>query len=101
MRCDLHVHSSHSGPLDTPVAGGLEQHRYYFTLQLFEGARAPGMNLVMITDHDIISCAVLIADRPGVVVGEEETVALGDGPIIYFSVWGIDERVNEIIQRLR
>ena len=64
MRCDLHVHSRHSGPVDLP---GLRPLRA--TSRTRSRARSTtrragaGMDLVTLTDHDSIAGALELA-RP-------------------------------------
>ena len=65
-------------------------------------AKARGMDLVTITDHDEISGALSLADRPDVIVGCEVTgVFPDDGVKVHLNVFGIDAAQHREIQRLR
>ena len=69
---------------------------------VYRRARARGMDLVTITDHDQISGALTIADRPDVIVGCEVTgVFPNDKVAVHLGVLGINETKHREIQRLR
>jgi predicted metal-dependent phosphoesterase TrpH len=101
MRCDLHVHSVHSGPVDLPLLRHFAHESYSEPGDVFATARARGMDFVTLTDHDTISGALAIAHRPEVFVGEEVTVVLPGARVLHVCVWGIEERDHERIGRLR
>ncbi len=54
MRCDLHVHTLHSGPPDLPALRHLSRECYSEPLAVYETAKRRGMDLVTITDHDTL-----------------------------------------------
>ena len=59
---------------------------------VYRRAKARGMDLVTITDHDEIDGALTIADRPDVIVGCEVTgVFPDDGVRVHLNVLGITE----------
>ncbi|ODS52648.1 MAG: hypothetical protein ABS36_16505 [Acidobacteria bacterium SCN 69-37] len=65
-------------------------------------AKARGMDLVTLTDHDVIAGALAIADRPDVIVGCEVTgVFAGDGVRVHLGVLGLNEAQFADIERLR
>jgi predicted metal-dependent phosphoesterase TrpH len=65
-------------------------------------ARARGMDLVAITDHDQISGALALGHHPDVVVGCEVTAVFpNDGVNVHINVLDIAERQHREIQRLR
>src|SRR5262245_16188582 len=69
---------------------------------VYRRAKHRGMDLVAITDHDTISGALLIADRPDVIVGCEVTgVFPNDGVRVHLGVIGLNEAQHREIQRLR
>jgi predicted metal-dependent phosphoesterase TrpH len=76
MRCDLHVHSKHSGPPDLALLRHLGRECYSEPVAVYETALRRGMDLVTLTDHDSIAGAQEIAHRPEVFVSEEVTVLL-------------------------
>ena len=61
MRCDLHVHSWHSGRAEVPVLEHVGRECYSPPLEVHERARRRGMDLVTLTDHDTIDGALSLA----------------------------------------
>ena len=101
MRCDLHVHSRHSGSANVPLLPGWLE-CYSEPEAVYETARRRGMDIVTLTDHDSVTGALLLRERrPGTFVSEEVTVLLGGGRELHFGVYGIDERQHEEITRRR
>jgi predicted metal-dependent phosphoesterase TrpH len=101
LRCDLHVHSRHSGPATVPVLGLLAQECYSTPQQVYEEARRKGMDLVTLTDHDTIAGALELAGRPDTFVSEEVTCLLPEGRQLHLGVFDISERQHEVISRRR
>lgn len=101
IRCDLHVHSVHSGRVNLPVLKSVANDSYSEPLAVYETARRRGMQLVTLTDHDTIAGALEIAHLPGTFVSEEVTVELPGGRQLHVNAFGIDERQHERIARLR
>jgi predicted metal-dependent phosphoesterase TrpH len=101
VRCDLHVHSVHSGRVSLPVLKSLANDSYSDPVAVYETARRRGMDLVTLTDHDTIAGNLAIAHLPGTFVSEEVTVELPGGRQLHVNVFGIDERQHEHIARLR
>jgi predicted metal-dependent phosphoesterase TrpH len=97
MRCDLHVHSCHSGPATLPVIGQFAKECYSEPLEVYEVARRRGMDLVTLTDHDTIAGALEIASQPGTFVSEEVTCLLPEGRELHLGVFGIDEAQHQQI----
>ena len=64
MRCDLHVHSRHSGAADLGPLGLLADESYSDPRAVYGEARRRGMDLVTLTDHNTIAGAVEIASLP-------------------------------------
>jgi predicted metal-dependent phosphoesterase TrpH len=105
LRADLHVHSWHSRH-----AGNLRflQSRdcYSKPANVYRVAKARGMDLVTITDHDSIDgCLELLDCRPGaddIFISEEVSCLLPDGDIqVHLGVYGTNERLHREIQPLR
>jgi predicted metal-dependent phosphoesterase TrpH len=69
--------------------------------RLYRLAKARGMDLVTITDHDSISGALTIADREDVIVGCEITAVFPDGMRCHIGVLGITEAQHREVQKLR
>lgn len=92
MRCDLHVHSWHSGAADVPVLGSVGRECYSDPLEVHERALARGMDLVTLTDHDTIDGALSLAHLDDSFVSEEVTLVLEGGRQLHVNVFGIDPR---------
>jgi predicted metal-dependent phosphoesterase TrpH len=102
MRLDLHVHTYHSGHTTIYPLSLIMKESYNSPDGVYRRAKAKGMDLVTITDHDRIDGALTIADRPDVIVGCEVTgVFPNDGVTVHLGVLGITEAQHREIQRLR
>jgi predicted metal-dependent phosphoesterase TrpH len=109
MKADLHVHSYHSGyNHDLPFL----RSRDCFTPPevVYRTAKARGMDLVTITDHDSIDGCLELLDRhpdlPDFIIGEEISCwlpgATGAAPIeVHLGAYGMTERAHREIQPLR
>jgi predicted metal-dependent phosphoesterase TrpH len=100
MRCDLHVHSKHSGSAGVPLLPGWLE-CYSEPAAVYDTARARGMDLVTLTDHDSIEGALALRNRPNTFVSEEVTVVLDGGRELHFGVYGIDETQHAQIESRR
>lgn len=105
MKADLHVHSWHS-----TKSGSLRFLRshdcYSDPVDVYRTARARGMDLVTITDHDSIDgCLELLnrcPDLENFVPGEEVSCRFPDGDIeVHLGVYGITESLHRELQPLR
>ena len=102
MKVDTHVHTFHSGNTSLYPLKYLLRESYNSPEGVYRRAKARGMDLVAITDHDSISGALTIADRPDVIVGCEVTgVFPEDGVRVHLGVLGITEGQHREMQRLR
>jgi predicted metal-dependent phosphoesterase TrpH len=102
VKLDLHVHTVHSGATTIYPLDRVMNESYNTPDGVYRRAKARGMDLVTITDHDRIAGALEIADRPDVLVGCEVTgVFHGDGVAVHLGVLGISEAQHREIQRLR
>ncbi len=102
MKVDTHVHTVFSGASTIRGLGRLLRECYNSPEGVYRRAKARGMDLVAITDHDAIDGALTLADRPDVIVGCEVTgVFPEDGVRVHLGVLGLNESQHRDIQRLR
>ena len=103
-RCDLHLHTRYSSWSHARVLRARDS--YSQPADVFDRAKAAGMDYVAITDHDSIEGALrLLDDRPDraaeIIVGEEvETVLPDTGQRLHVNVFGLDEAAHREVQRL-
>src|ERR1035438_2780618 len=71
MRCDLHVHTRHSGMCTIPVLRKVCRESYNDPLAVYEKLKRLGMDLVTVTDHDSIDAAVTLRSKPDFFLSEE------------------------------
>ncbi len=105
VRVDLHCHSTFS---DETLAWlpGVVYHPLCEPEEVYDQAKARGMDFVTITDHDTIDGCKALLDRRGALAdfffGEEVTATFPeDGTIIHVNVFDHDEAQHREIQRLR
>ena len=105
LRADLHLHSCHSG-----FAGHMRFLRaldcYSRPDDVYATAKARGMDLVTITDHDSIDGCLEYLDRhpdaPDFFVSEEIECRFPDVALkVHIGAYGIDETIHREIQQLR
>ena len=102
MRADLHVHTRYSGPSTLPGLGRVLRESYNTPEQVYRLAKARGMDLVAITDHDAIGGALALGDRGDVIVGCEVTAEFPDEPFcVHLNVLDITETQHDEVQRRR
>jgi predicted metal-dependent phosphoesterase TrpH len=102
VKLDLHVHTHYSGNTTIYPLNLIMKESYNSPEGVYRRAKARGMDLVTITDHDQIDGALTIADRPDVIVGCEVTCCFpNDGVRVHLGVLGITESHHREIQRLR
>ena len=102
MKLDTHVHTFHSGATSIYPLQRILRESYNTPEGVYQMAKRRGMGMVAITDHDQISGALAIADRPDVLVGCEVTgVFPDDGVKVHLNVFGLNERQHREIQSLR
>jgi len=104
-RMDMHVHSCHSSEAIPGVSGVLFSPKET-PEELYDRAKARGMDFVTITDHDTIDgCLDFVARRPGVcdfVVGEEVSSELPvSGLTVHINVYGHSLSQHDELQRRR
>jgi predicted metal-dependent phosphoesterase TrpH len=105
LKADLHVHSWHS-----TVNGDLpflkSRDCYSDPVDVYRTAKARGMDIVTITDHDSIDgCLELLSRMPGVddfIIGEEVSCRMPEGDIeVHLGVYGMTEVLHRDLQPLR
>lgn len=104
-RIDLHCHSSYSDETIRGL-GTIVFHPLLSPREVYERAKAAGMDFVTITDHDTIDgCKALLDecdDLPDFIVGEEVSATFPeDGTIVHVNVFDHDEAQHAEIQRRR
>ena len=73
MKLDTHVHTFHSGYSTIRSLHFFVRECYNTPEAVYRVAKARGMDLVVVTDHDEISGALALGDRPDVIAGSEVT----------------------------
>jgi predicted metal-dependent phosphoesterase TrpH len=102
LKLDAHVHTFHSGMTTLYPLSLIMRESYNTPEGVYRRAKARGMDLVAITDHDTISGALTIADRPDVIVGCEVTASFPQDDVdVHLNVLDISEAQFAEIDRLR
>ena len=71
MRCDLHVHTIHSGMCTVPLLNRICRESYNDPLEVYHLLKQRGMNLVTVTDHDSIDSVEPLRHYPDFFLSEE------------------------------
>jgi glycosyltransferase involved in cell wall biosynthesis/predicted metal-dependent phosphoesterase TrpH len=104
VRMDTHVHSSASSKPVIAAAGIVGAPESYSDPErVFEQAKARGMDLVTITDHDTIAGAMTLVHKnyPDFVVGQEVSVRFPeDQCLLHVLVWNLTPELDEQITTL-
>lgn len=104
-RCDMHVHSSHSAhPSEWFLQRIGTRESYTSPEQVYESAKAQGMDFVTLTDHNCIDGALWLREHhpDDTFTGVEVTAYFPeDGAKIHVLVYGLDEAQFEVIDRIR
>src|SRR5438874_2009629 len=101
MRCDLHVHTRHSGMSTIPVLRAVCRESYNQPLAVYEKLKNAGMDLVTVTDHDSIDAVEGLRSYPDFFLSEEVTCTLPSGAALHIGVYDITERDHIELQRRR
>lgn len=102
MKLDMHVHTRHSGYSTIWPLHRIMRESYNTPEGVYQLTRANGMDLVTITDHDTISGALEIADRPDVIVGAEVTAKFPDDNVsVHLNMFGLTPATFAEVDRLR
>ena len=101
MRCDLHVHTRHSGMCNIPGFQRLCRESYNDPEAVYRTLKGRGMDLVTVTDHDSIDSAEHLRRYPDFFLSEEVTCTTPSGTEIHVGAYGIEERHHVELQRRR
>jgi predicted metal-dependent phosphoesterase TrpH len=101
MRCDLHVHTIHSGMCSIPLLNRICRESYNDPHELYATLKARGMDLVTVTDHDSINAAEALRHHPDFFLSEEVSCEMSSGTSVHVGVYGIEERDHIELQRRR
>jgi predicted metal-dependent phosphoesterase TrpH len=101
MRCDLHIHSTASGPCNTPGLSRICLESYNDPQQVYNRLKHLGMSAVTITDHDSIDAVEALRKYPDFFLSEEATVRMPSGTEMHLGVYNMSERDHVEIQRRR
>jgi len=101
MRCDLHVHTIHSGMCTVPVFNKICRESYNDPLDLYQILKRKGMDLVTVTDHDSIGAVEALRKHPDFFLSEEVSCLTPSGTRIHVGVYDINERDHVELQRRR
>ena len=105
LRADLHVHTWYSRTTATSPSSA-RAIAIPTPEAVYAVAKARGMDLVAITDHDTIDGALALVERMpdarDIIVGEEVSCWLPDGGIeVHLGVYGMTESLHRELQPLR
>lgn len=101
MRCDLHVHTVHSGMSTMPVLRHFCRECYSEPEAVYEKLKRSEMDLVTITDHDSIDVLGDLGHHPDFFLSEEVTCTMPSETEVHLGVYDINERQHIEIQRRR
>jgi predicted metal-dependent phosphoesterase TrpH len=102
VKLDTHVHTFYSGYSTIFPLNRFLRECYNTPEGVYQVAKARGMDLVVITDHDEIEGALSLAHCPDVIVGSEVTgVFADDGVKVHLNVFGLSDSQHREVQRLR
>lgn len=103
MRCDLHVHTRHSGMCNVPVPlmGLICRECYSHPDAVYETLKDRGMDFVTVTDHDSIDAVERLRHHADFFLSEEVSCITPSGTEIHVGVYGIEERHHLELQERR
>src|SRR5262249_42430200 len=99
MKCDLHVHTIHSGMCTVPLLKRICRESYNDPHQLYATLKRRGMDLVTVTDHDSIDAVEPLRRYPDFFLSEEVSCVTSSGTHLHMGVYGIEERHHVELQR--
>jgi predicted metal-dependent phosphoesterase TrpH len=99
MRCDLHVHTIHSGMCTVPLFDRICRESYSDPEEVYETLKRRGMELVTVTDHDSIDSVERLRRHPDFFLSEEVSCRTSSGTHLHIGVYGIEERDHIQLQR--
>ena len=101
MRCDLHVHTLHSGMCSIPLMNRICRESYNEPQAVYETLKRRGMDLVTVTDHDSADIVEELRRYPDFFLSEEVTCHTPSGTELHMGVYDIKERHHIELQRRR
>ncbi len=101
MKCDLHVHTVHSGMCTVPVFRRICRESYSDPDEVYATLKRRGMDLVTVTDHDSIDSSEQLRRHPDFFLSEEVTCHTSRGTELHMGVYDIRERDHVELQRRR
>ena len=101
MKCDLHVHTVHSGMCTVPVFKRICRESYSDSDEVYATLKRRGMDLVTVTDHDSIDSSERLRRHPDFFLSEEATCHTSRGTELHVGIYDIEERDHVEIQRRR
>jgi predicted metal-dependent phosphoesterase TrpH len=101
MKCDLHVHTLHSGMCTVPVLDRVCRESYNHPRQVYETLKCRGMDLVTVTDHDSIDAVEPLRKHPDFFLSEEVSCSTSSGSQLHMGVYDIEERHHIGLQSRR
>ena len=99
MKCDLHVHTIHSGMCTIPLLDRICRESYNDPDALYDTLKRRGMDLVTVTDHDSIDAVEPLRSRPDFFLSEEVSCSTTAGTRLHMGVYDIEERHHADLQR--
>jgi predicted metal-dependent phosphoesterase TrpH len=99
MKCDLHVHTVHSGMCTIPLLSRICRESYNDPREVYALLKRRGMGLVTVTDHDSIDAVESLRRYPDFFLSEEVTCRTSAGTSLHMGVYGIEERHHVELQR--
>jgi predicted metal-dependent phosphoesterase TrpH len=99
MKCDLHVHTIHSGMCTVPLLNRICRESYNDPHEVYGTLKRRGMDLVTVTDHDSIDAVEPLRRHPDFFLSEEVSCATSSGTHLHMGVYGIEERHHLELQR--
>ena len=101
MKCDLHVHSIHSGMCTVPLLKRVCRESYNDPWEVYAILKKKGMDLVTLTDHDSIGAGESLRCHADFFLSEEVTCRMPSGTTVHIGVFDLTERQHIEIQRRR
>jgi predicted metal-dependent phosphoesterase TrpH len=101
MRCDLHVHTIHSGMCTIPLLNKVCRECYNDPREVYDTLKLRGMDLVTVTDHDSIDAVECLRRYPDFFLSEEVSCRTTSGTFLHVGVYDIEERDHIEMQRRR
>ncbi len=99
MKCDLHVHTVHSGMCTVPLLNRICRESYNDPHQVYALLKRRGMDLVTVTDHDSIGSVEPLRRHADFFLSEEVSCRTSSGTYLHMGVYGIEERHHGELQR--